>query len=64
MKKNFSLLIKPVSLDCNLRCSYCFYLPRAEYLGHGMHRMTQETLQIKQMKRNLYLLKMHSKQKV
>ena len=22
----FSLLIKPVSFDCNLRCEYCFYL--------------------------------------
>jgi uncharacterized protein len=22
----FSLLIKPVSADCNLRCSYCFYI--------------------------------------
>jgi uncharacterized protein len=24
--KSFQLLIKPVSYDCNLKCSYCFYL--------------------------------------
>jgi len=47
MKNNhsFSLLFKPVSLDCNLRCSYCFYLPRASFLGSCAHRMPLDTLE-------------------
>lgn len=45
MSASFSLLIKPVSLDCNLRCSYCFYLPKAELFGRQAHRMTPEVLE-------------------
>jgi uncharacterized protein len=42
----FSLLIKPASADCNLRCAYCFYLDRASlYPGSDRHRMSQETLE-------------------
>jgi len=26
--KNFSLLVKPASFNCNLRCEYCFYLEK------------------------------------
>lgn len=40
-----SLLIKPASGQCNLRCRYCFY---RELMSHGApadHRMTRETLE-------------------
>jgi uncharacterized protein len=43
---NFSVLIKPASADCNLRCTYCFYLDRSElYPETTVHRMTEEVLQ-------------------
>ena len=42
---NFSLLIKPASGDCNLRCRYCFYLPKRELFGPGAHRMSTEVLE-------------------
>lgn len=43
---NFSVLIKPASADCNLRCSYCFYLDRSElYPESATRRMTEEVLQ-------------------
>jgi uncharacterized protein len=37
----FSLLVKPVSADCNLRCAYCFYhdRPTDPYRGAQRHRM-------------------------
>jgi len=42
----FSLLIKPASADCNLRCEYCFYLDRSElYPETKKHRMSQEVLE-------------------
>jgi uncharacterized protein len=42
----FSLLIKPASADCNLRCAYCFYLPKAQlYPGSERHRMSADTLE-------------------
>ena len=35
VNRPFSLLIKPASADCNLRCHYCFYQDRAGFiLGH------------------------------
>lgn len=41
----FSLLVKPASADCNLRCDYCFYLDRAAlYPGTAAHRMSDEVL--------------------
>ena len=44
--KPFSLLVKPSSADCNLRCEYCFYLEKAElYPGKRRHRMSPETLE-------------------
>jgi len=43
----FTLLIKPTSADCNLRCDYCFYLPRqALYPAAKVHRMSLETLEL------------------
>ncbi len=43
--KDFSLLIKPASFDCNLRCEYCFYLKKEQYFGRGPHRMSDEMLE-------------------
>ncbi|NMA48031.1 MAG: anaerobic sulfatase maturase [Lentisphaerae bacterium] len=42
---DFSLLIKPASGDCNLRCRYCFYLPKRELFGPGAHRMSAKVLE-------------------
>lgn len=42
----FSLLIKPASADCNLRCDYCFYLDKKSiYPRQAKHRMTDEVLE-------------------
>ena len=42
----FSLLIKPASADCNLRCEYCFYLDRCElYPETKRHRMPDDVLE-------------------
>lgn len=38
------LLVKPSGPDCNLRCSYCFYLEKDEHFPVGPHRMDEETL--------------------
>ncbi len=44
--KPFSLLIKPASADCNLRCPYCFYLSRSLlYPESARHRMSDEVLE-------------------
>lgn len=44
--KPFSLLIKPASADCNLRCEYCFYLDHAGfYPKTRIHRMSDEVLE-------------------
>ena len=43
---DFSLLIKPASADCNLRCEYCFYLGRAAlYPEADVHRMSDAVLE-------------------
>lgn len=33
--KPFSLLIKPASAACNLRCEYCFYIDHLDYIKKG-----------------------------
>lgn len=44
--KQFSLLIKPSSADCNLRCEYCFYLDRSQlYPESKVHRMSDKVLE-------------------
>ncbi len=41
----FSLLIKPTSANCNLRCEYCFYLKKSFlYPELVRHRMSDEVL--------------------
>ena len=42
----FQLLVKPVSGDCNLACTYCFYtrVPDMLYPQAKPHRMDDETL--------------------
>ncbi len=44
-KQLVSLLIKPAGPDCNLDCSYCFYLVKEKLFGPGAHRMSLETLE-------------------
>ena len=42
----FSLLVKPASADCNLRCAYCFYLDHSSlYPETNRHRMSDEVLE-------------------
>ena len=42
----FSLLIKPVSADCNLRCGYCYYLDKSRlYPNSRRHRMSDNVLE-------------------
>ena len=40
----FSLLIKPASADCNLRCDYCFYIDHLNDVGSAP-RMSEEVLE-------------------
>lgn len=45
MNSPFSLLIKPTSSDCNLRCDYCFYSSRVDlYPEQIVHRMADDVL--------------------
>ncbi len=45
-QRPFSLLIKPASADCNLRCRYCFYLDRSQlYPDRTVHRMSDAVLE-------------------
>ncbi|MFX1489111.1 MAG: anaerobic sulfatase maturase [Promethearchaeota archaeon] len=41
--KPFSLLIKPASADCNLRCAYCFYIDHLRFVEKHP-RMSEDTL--------------------
>lgn len=45
MKNLNALLIKPAGPDCNLNCTYCFYLDKASLFDPGKHRMSEETLE-------------------
>jgi len=46
MKKPFSLLVKPASADCNLRCQYCFYIDKYSlYPDTRIHRMSDDVLE-------------------
>ncbi|MCG8335987.1 MAG: anaerobic sulfatase maturase [Proteobacteria bacterium] len=46
MERPFSLLIKPVSADCNLNCQYCFYLEKQRiYPQSRRHRMSEQVLE-------------------
>ena len=41
-----SILIKPSGPDCNLDCTYCFYLQKSELFGEQkVHRMSEEILE-------------------
>lgn len=42
----FSLMLKPVGSTCNLRCSYCYYLPTGTLYGNHTPVMSQEVLQM------------------
>ena len=42
----FSVLVKPVSADCNLCCTYCYYLPVSDlYPGTVHHSMPESVLE-------------------
>lgn len=42
----FTLLVKPASADCNLRCEYCFYLDKCRlYPETTRHRMSETVLE-------------------
>jgi len=42
----FHAMIKPSGAECNLDCSYCFYLHKTELLGHQRHsRMSDAVLE-------------------
>lgn len=43
-RKPFSLLVKPVSANCNLRCDYCFYR-RVGRMYRGRRRMSPRVLE-------------------
>ena len=46
LARPFSILVKPVSADCNLRCQYCFYLDHLHfYPDAAVHRMSDATLE-------------------
>jgi uncharacterized protein len=41
----FSSMIKPVGASCNLSCSYCYYLDKAEYYSGKMNVMSAAILE-------------------
>lgn len=46
------VLVKPSGPDCNMRCTYCFYLEKSElFSSTKVHRMSEEVLEamVKQM---------------
>lgn len=46
MTRPFSLLVKPASADCNLRCEYCFYLDKCQLFPESSrHRMSDDVLE-------------------
>lgn len=41
-----TILVKPAGPDCNMSCTYCFYLDKAEFFSDAkVHRMSLETLE-------------------
>jgi uncharacterized protein len=40
----FSLLVKPASADCNLRCDYCFYLDKCNLYPETTHHRMSDTV--------------------
>ena len=41
----FNIMLKPAGSLCNLKCSYCYYLDKAEIYGGREPRMTDEMLE-------------------
>ena len=44
-RNQLTLMIKPVGAMCNLRCTYCYYLPTLDQWGGHERRMSLETLE-------------------
>lgn len=46
MPDDFQIFVKPVGAACNLRCSYCYYLDKADLCGYrGSLKMSDEILE-------------------
>lgn len=45
LPEHFSLLVKPASWRCNLRCAYCFYLKKRELFDSPAPAMSDATLE-------------------
>ena len=46
-RDTITLLVKPVSADCNISCTYCFYSPKSLLYPDEDHpRMSDETLSV------------------
>lgn len=43
---SFNLMIKPAGSSCNLGCSYCYYLDKAEIYGRHEQVMSPETMEL------------------
>ena len=44
---DFQVFVKPVGASCNLACSYCYYLEKAELFNEsGINRMTDDLLEL------------------
>ena len=41
---SFHILIKPTGAQCNLNCTYCFYLDKARLYPHSTFRMSDELM--------------------
>ncbi len=45
-KQLSSVLVKPAGPDCNMVCTYCFYVEKAELFSDAKkHRMSEEILE-------------------
>ncbi len=41
-----SILVKPAGPDCNMACTYCFYLEKSKlFSGVNTHRMSDEIME-------------------
>lgn len=41
----YQMMIKPVGPSCNLRCAYCYYLPKMRMFEKGASKMSEEVLE-------------------
>ncbi len=46
IRRDLQFLVKPAGPDCNAACRYCFYLGKSSLFGGGVHRMSEEVLEV------------------